>query len=112
MPGMAASFAISTGRSRRTSGSPPVTRSLVMPSRDGDAREPLDLLECQHLAARDELHALFGHAVEAADVAAVRDADAQVVVDAAEGVDERRGTAMACYFTASMRSMRQQRRAR
>ena len=32
---------------------------------------------------------LFRHAVEAADVAAIGDADAQIVVDAAEGVRYR-----------------------
>ena len=39
--------------------------------------------------AADELHVRLRHAVEAADVAAVGDADAQVVVDAAEGIDEQ-----------------------
>ena len=50
MPGIAASRSISTGRSRRTSGSPPVTRSLSTPEPGGDAHEPLDLLEVQNLA--------------------------------------------------------------
>jgi len=53
------------------------------PQPRGDAREALDLLEIQDLAALDELDVVLGHAVEAADVAAVGDADAQVVVEAA-----------------------------
>ena len=94
MPGIAARRRISTGRSRRTSGSPPVTRSLRMPSVDGDADEALDLFEIQDLAARStKCTSVLRHAVEAADVAAVGDADAQVVVNAAEGIDERRGRA-------------------
>ena len=67
----------------------------------GDAHEALDLFEIQNLAALHELHAGFRHAVEAADIAAVGDADAQVVVNAAEGIDEWSGVH---HFTASMRS--------
>ena len=67
----------------------------------GDAHEALDLFESQNLAALHELHAGFRHAVEAADIAAIGDADAQVVVDAAEGIDER---CRIHHFTASMRS--------
>ena len=56
--------------------------------RDRDAGKAGDFLKRQDLFARHELHAVFGHAVEAADVAAVGDADAQVVVQAGESVDE------------------------
>ena len=55
---------------------------------DEDARQPLDLLEREHLAARQPLHALFRHAVGAAEVAAVGDRDAQVANGASEGVDQ------------------------
>ena len=55
---------------------------------DEEAGEPLDLLERQHLAARQPLHALFRHAVGAAEVAAVGDRDAQVANGASEGIDE------------------------
>ena len=51
----------------------------------GDA---LDLLERQHLAAGQPLHPLLGHAVRAAEVAAVGDGDPQVADDAPERVDE------------------------
>src|ERR1019366_1759572 len=54
-----------------------------------DPYEALNLFEGQDLFARLKLHALFRHAIKAADIAAVRDADAQVVVDAAVGVDKR-----------------------
>ena len=68
-----------------------------MPSGHGGADEALDFLEAQDLGAVHELHAFFGHAVEAADVAAVGYADAQVIVDTAETVDERwYGTSLDC----------------
>ncbi len=73
----------------------------------GDAGHAGDLLERQDLRFGQKLHAFLGHAVEAADVAAVRDADAQIVVEASEGVDERgwhRESARG-YFTANIRSM-------
>ena len=72
------------GRSRRTSGSPPVMRSLVTPS-DAATRTKRSISSKSRISSRGhELHALFRHAVEAADVAAVRDADPQIVVHAAE----------------------------
>ena len=55
---------------------------------DEDPGQPLDLLERQHLAARQPQHALLGHAVGAAEVAAVGDRDAQVADGAPEGIDE------------------------
>ena len=58
-----------------------------MPKRRGDADEPLDLLEREQACARQEVDRLR-HAIDAADVAAVGDADPQVVVDPAEGVDQ------------------------
>ena len=64
-------------------------RSLRDPQRNRDAHEAFDFLKRQDFLARLELHALFRHAIKAADIAAVRDADAQVVVDAAESVDKR-----------------------
>src|SRR5690606_19325653 len=62
-----------------------------------DAREPFDLLEAQDLRARHELNIVFRHAVETANIAAIGNADAQVVVQPAEGVGQS-------HFTASMRS--------
>jgi hypothetical protein len=56
-------------------------------------RQPLDLLEGQQLRPRQEFVVLAvdlgGHAVRAAEVAAVRDGDAQVVQRAAAGVRNR-----------------------
>ena len=57
--------------------------------RGRDPCEALDFLECQDLLARLELHAFLRHAVETTYVTAVRNADAQVVVDAVESVDQR-----------------------
>ena len=92
-PGMAASCSISTGRSRRTSGSPPVTRSLLIPSPTATRTKRSISSKVRISRAVHELHVRLRHAVEAADVAAVGDADAQIVVHAAEGIDERCGMA-------------------
>ena len=54
----------------------------------GDPGDPFDLLEGEDLGTGKPGDALFGHAVDAAQVAAVGDRDTQVGVDAAEGVDE------------------------
>src|ERR1700680_4046828 len=53
---------------------------LADTQRNGDPHEALDLFEIEDLAALDELHAGFRHAVEAPDIAAVGDTDPQVVV--------------------------------
>ena len=55
---------------------------------DEHPRQPLDLLEREQLLARQPLHPLLGHAVRAAEVAAVGDRDAQVAHGAPERVDE------------------------
>src|SRR6185369_16058030 len=69
--------------------------------RNRHPHKPLDFLESENLLARLKLHALFRHAVEAANVATVRNADAQVVVHPVESVDQRSHV----HFTASMRSI-------
>ena len=56
-----------------------------------DRGNPLDLLEGEDLGPWYPGDALFGHAVDAAQVAAVGHRDPQVGVDSAEGVDERTG---------------------
>ena len=58
---------------------------------DEEPGDPLDLLEGEHLVPRQPLHPLLGHAVGAAEVAAVGDRDPQVRVHAPEGVDQRSG---------------------
>src|SRR5262249_20839377 len=56
-----------------------------------ETRQPLDLLEAQQLRTRHEVVAvaveLGGHAVGAAEVAAIGDRDAQVVEAAAEAIE-------------------------
>ena len=87
---MAASIAMRLGRSRRTSGSPPVIRSFSTPSDDERPGDPLDLLEGQDLVVRQERvvapEDLLGHAVRAAEVAPVGDRDAQVADGSTEGI--------------------------
>ena len=56
---------------------------------DRNLNKMLDFLERQDVLAGLELDPFFGHAIETADVTAVGDADPQVVVQAAEAVDER-----------------------
>ena len=65
------------GRSRRSRGSPPVSADLV--DAQGTAtRHKRSISSKSEFAARGELGPCFGHAVEAADIAAVGDADAQI----------------------------------
>src|SRR5205807_4389893 len=63
---------------------------LVDAELDEDVGQPGDLLEHQDFLARQPDVLLFGHAVAAAQVAAVRDRDAQIPQRAAAGVDDRR----------------------
>ena len=90
-PGIALSLRINTGRSLRTSGSPPVIRNFVTPKDTATRTNTLDLLERQNLFARHVLHVVLWHAVEATDIAAIGDTDPKTVVDAVEGVDQRAG---------------------
>ena len=60
---------------------------LVDAQRHGHAHEAGDLLEGKS-SARSMNDDFFGHAIGAAQVAAIRHADAQVVVHAAEAIDE------------------------
>ena len=87
---MLAIFSIRTGRSRRTNGSPAGQTNLRDSKLHGDADETLDLLEAKQVLARFKLHRAFRHAVEAADIAAIGDANPEIVVDAPEAIDERR----------------------
>jgi DUF971 family protein len=61
----------------RTSGSPPVRRSLRTPFVDEGGAQPVELLERQHFPLGQEGHVL-GHAVDAAEVAAVGHRYAQI----------------------------------
>ena len=99
-PPIAASRSISSSRSRRSSGSPPVIRIFSTPCCDERAREPLELLEREQLLAVHEPVAaaehLLRHAVDAAEVAPVGDGDAQVAERAAEGVGDAHPGSVAC----------------
>ena len=88
-PSIAVSIAASRGKSRRTSGSPPVRRTSRTPIAASSAHQPLDLLEAQHLRALQPRQPLGGHAVLAAEVAAVGDRHAQVLDAPAVAVDQR-----------------------
>src|SRR5262245_36687600 len=56
---------------------------LVDPDADEDLRQADDLLVSQYLRLGLPLHSLFGHAVEAAEIAAVSDRNAQIADGAA-----------------------------
>ena len=89
----AASIAIRSGRSRRTSGSPPVIRSFSTPSATKTRASRSISSKRQDLGARQEREVaaedLAGHAVGAPEVAAVGDRDPQVVQAAAEAIELR-----------------------
>ena len=78
---------------RRSSGSPPVSRIFATPRVDEELRDARDLLEGQQLRVRQErvvgVEDVLRHAVDAAEVAAVGDRDAQVVQRPAARVGER-----------------------
>ena len=92
-----ASMAIRSGRSRRTSGSPPVIRSFSTPSPTNARASRVDLLEAQHLVLWQELviapEDLPGHAVGAPEVAAIGHRDPQIAQRPAERVGHA-GTAV------------------
>ena len=60
---------------------------LVDSERRDDADEPLDFFEAEQLRPIHEFNVLCRHAVETANVAAIGDADSQVVVNSAKAVD-------------------------
>jgi hypothetical protein len=60
---------------------------LVHAQASRDPSEPLDLLEREQLMPRLEADVLVRHAIEAADVAAICDADPQVRMNAAQRID-------------------------
>jgi len=61
---------------------------LVDAKRRDDANEPFDFFEAKQLGPIHELNILGRHAIEAANVAAIRHADAQVIVNSAKAIDE------------------------
>ena len=79
---------IRSGRSRRSSGSPPVSRTRSTPSSREHVGQPRDLLEREHVLARQPEVLVLRHAVVAAEVAPVRDRQRAGCAAAGRGVDE------------------------
>ena len=80
-------------RPRRSSGSPPVSRtSRDAEQRDRDPHQPDDLVVGQQLRLGQPVEALGRHAVGAAQVAPVGQRDAQVACHPAEPVDQHLST--------------------
>ena len=73
--------------SRRSSGSPPVSRILSTPSDEEDVDQRADLLEVQHVLARQPDVVVLRHAVFAAQVAAVGDRQPQVAQRPPEAIE-------------------------
>lgn len=51
--------------------------------------EPDDLIECKLPGGGNKIGGLFRHAIEAADITAIGDADTQIRVHAAKGIHDR-----------------------
>ena len=86
--GTARSIRISSWICGRIVGSPPVMRNAPQPERRELSHDLGDLLVRQNLRLRQPLHPRLGHAVHAAEVAAIRDRDAEIL-DAAGRTDRR-----------------------
>ena len=82
------SRATSTGSPLRTSGSPPVMRSAVTPRLRATRATRVISSNVRSSVLAEEREALLGHAVDAAQVAAIGDRDAKVVVHAPVAVDQ------------------------
>ena len=74
---------------RRTSGSPPVRRSFLTPLRMKALHSRSSSSSDQDLGLGQEGH-VFGHAIDAAEVAAIRHRDAQIGDMPAEWIDHLR----------------------
>ena len=77
----------------RTSTSPSATKNMLSPGWPWrtiavSAGQCLHLQEAGDLGSWQEPHVLIRHAIEAADVATIGDADPQIRVNAAEGIDK------------------------
>src|SRR5262245_21538820 len=72
---------------RLAAGQPQATDAQLRNNTD----EASDFFKGEDFAAREELDIFVRHAIEAADVAAVGDADPQARVHTSEAVEERRG---------------------
>ena len=73
---------------RRTSGSPPVSRSLRHAFGDEGAAQPVEFLKAQQVGLRQEGHVL-GHAIDAAEIAAVGHRHPQIGDGARKRIDQR-----------------------
>ena len=86
IPGTAESMSTRRGRSLRTSGSPPVSRTRRNPIGAHRTHDPGDLLVGEDLAPAEPRQPLLGHAVHATQVALVGHGDAKVLDAAPEAV--------------------------
>jgi len=71
--------------SRFTTGEPDAVDVVAFDDESGDA---FDLLEREQTLAGHPLHALFGHAVLASEVASIRDGNAEIAMHTTESVDQ------------------------
>ena len=85
----AASRSTRQGSPLRTSGSPPVRRTERTPSPRATPATRVISSKVRRSSCSEEGQPLLGHAVDAAQVAAIGDRDPQVVVDPPVGVDQR-----------------------
>ena len=73
---------------RRTSGSPPVRRSLVTPLAMKALHKPVEFLQAEQVGLGQERHVLR-HAIDAAEIAAIGHRDAQIGDRALKRIDQR-----------------------
>jgi hypothetical protein len=71
---------------RLATGDPNCLEAELLDAHSGDAG---DLFVGQELVAGEPVHPLFGHAIGAAEVAAIRDRDPEILDAPIEGIDER-----------------------
>ena len=105
MPGIARSLRIRIGKALANQGFATGEAQFRYAVRGRDVGYALNFFKAENLFACLKLHAFFRHAIEAADVAAVGDADAQAIVQASESVAEFRHKASIRSIGRSARCM-------
>ena len=80
---------MSDGSPLRTSGSPPVMRRAETPRPLATLGQSCDFVERQQFVLRQEGEPFFGHAVDAAQIAAIGHRNAEVVVHPPVAIDQR-----------------------
>jgi len=92
---------ISTGKSLRISGSPPVMRSLVTPNETATLAKR-SISSKERISRAAYISRRLRACSRSTGYCTGRHTDPEIVVDAIEGIDKWAGHAL--YFTASMRS--------